>query len=189
MSPPTAREREFVEYLQSLVDREACAALAALRRGLGKAPGSVPDLYPYVVPWVPEQGPPWHEEIYYLVSALFALYPENWSPEDDHEPTNLGASFRRLADSAGSASTERRFIALLNAARDDLPEHLRHAIALLKAHEIPVDWAELLHDLRDWEHEDRPVQRRWARAFWREPPGSVSSPESTTAPAVVESGA
>lgn len=183
MSPPTEPERKFVEYLRSLVDTEDRAALAALRRGLGRPPGSVPELCRYVVPWAPTDGPSWHEDIYYLVAALFALHQGSWPPGVAQGPTNLGASFRRLAETSRSESVEKRFVALLSVHPDDLPAHLRHAVSLLKAHDVPVDWAQLLHDLRDWGHEDRFVQRDWARAFWVTAPadGQPTQPALTAA--------
>lgn len=72
----------------------------------------------------------------------------------------------RSRGEGGEPGVERRFVALLNCHRDDLPAHLRHAVGLLKSKEIPVDWAELLHDILRWDSESRSVQRAWARAFW-----------------------
>ena len=42
----------YITYLLSL--KENRGALAALRRGLGRPPGTAPEMYPYVVPWLPE---------------------------------------------------------------------------------------------------------------------------------------
>ena len=63
-------------------------------------------------------------------------------------------------------SVDRRFTVLLGANREDLPQHLRHAVSLLKSKDVPVDWARLLDDLKWWDDDDRRVQRRWAKAFW-----------------------
>lgn len=168
MSVPTAHERRFIEALGRLAEREDRAALAALRRGLGRSPGEAPEMYRYVVPWLPESGSLWEEERWYTVAALFAFHPQPWDGPDDtrHAPRNLGASFARLAAVSESESVEARFVALLNAHPDDLDEHLRRAVALFKAHGIPVDWAQLLHDIRWWSRGDHRIQREWARAFW-----------------------
>jgi len=65
---------------------------------------------------------------------------------------------------------------LLMSRRDDLPERLRHAIRLLESYKVPIDWVQLLNDLRWWGNNEqaysahRPVQsvqRRWANSFWR----------------------
>jgi CRISPR system Cascade subunit CasB len=42
-------------------------------------------------------------------------------------------------------------------------------VSLLKGRSVPVDWAQLLRDLQEWEWESRSVQRAWARAFWQRP--------------------
>ncbi len=165
---PGERDRAFIAYLEGLQAAEDRAALAALRRGLGRPPGTAAEMHRYVVPWLPREESPREDEAYYLAAALFGLYPEGSWPREEAEQGwhNLGASFAHLASRADSGSVEQRFVALLGAHRDDLPEHLRHAVSLLKAHEVRVDWVELLADIRWWDHEERRVQRRWARAFW-----------------------
>jgi CRISPR system Cascade subunit CasB len=171
--------RRFVAYLAGLEEAEDRAALAALRRGLGKAPGEAAELYPYVVPRVPPAAGEQEEAAYYLIASLFAFHPALW-PEDG-VPTsrrNLGASLARLASGPDrQAAVERRFVALLNAHREDVPDHLRRVVGLLKAADVPVDWAQLLDDVRWWDHGERRVQRRWARAFW----GSADDEEKTAA--------
>ena len=167
MSPPSKHEKDFAAYLKSLIDDERRDALAALRRALGRRPGEVFDPCPYVDPWLGSEPTRRDEDAHYLVAALFGLHQGAWQPEgDQRDPTNLGASFARLRAEVESASVERRFVALLNCHRDDLPDHLRHAISLLKSKEIPIDWAQLLHDVRGWDRVGRDVQREWARAFW-----------------------
>src|SRR5262249_11534579 len=136
------------------------AALAALRRGLGKPSGTAAEMFPHVMPFIGDNIPPWRQDDYFLVASLFAAHQLLWGPgTGQQEPTNLGASFRRLRAKVESESIEKRFVALLNAEREDLPEHLRHAISLLKAHDIPLDWARLLHDLGGWGWESRSIQR------------------------------
>lgn len=167
MTSPTPAERRFIEALEGLAAREDRAALAALRRGLGRPPGEAAEPYPYVVPWIPADVPPWVEEAYFLVAALFALHPMSWRDDGaSNAPTNLGASFARLRAAEQGGGAERRFVALLDSHPDDLPHHLRHAISLLRSREIPVDWARLLHDVQRWNRPGRQVQRAWARAFW-----------------------
>ena len=158
------REERFVEYLEELERDEDRAALAALRRSVSKSPGEAAEAHRYVLPFNPAT---WEESAYYLVGGLFALHPRSWRREEgDRSLTNLGASFARLGSQVDSKSIEKRFVALLNSHEEDLAEHLRHTIGLLGSKEIPVDWVQLLKDLRNWNHEDRFVQLNWARAFW-----------------------
>ncbi len=160
-------ERSFVDFLVSLDRRRDRAALAALRRGIGKAPGEAPEMCRYVDPWLGGPVRPWRDDAYYLVASLFAWHPRD-RPGDPTRAwrTNLGAAFKDLAGRTESGGAERRFVALLNCDLDALPHHLRHAVGLLRAHDVPVDWAGLLRDLRWWEQPHRRVQREWARAFW-----------------------
>jgi CRISPR system Cascade subunit CasB len=198
MSQPD--DRLFVAHLERLADREDRAALAALRRGLGRRPGETLEMYPYVAPYLPWDSTTGREDAYYLVAALFALHPVGWhAPSGSKEPTNLGASLRilqaRSPDGAGevaedrSSSLERRFIALLNAHADDLQRHLRHIIGLLQSSDSPVavDWLRLLEDIQRWSSPHRSVQQRWARAFWggserqEEPPSGAGHEQGTPA--------
>jgi CRISPR system Cascade subunit CasB len=173
MNAATGRETAFTDYLATLVKHENRAALAALRRGLGKSPGGVAEMFPYVMPFIGEHLSMQRQNDYFLVASLFAAHQLTWTPTGGSErDSNLGASFRRLRAVTDSGSIEKRFVALLNAEREDLPDHLRHAISLLKAHDTPVHWAQLLRDLTWWDSERRSVQRDWARAYWR----SESSP-------------
>jgi CRISPR system Cascade subunit CasB len=153
------RTHPFVTYLEGL--REDRAALAALRRGLGQPPGTVPDMYPYVVPRMPGDLPPWEEEVYYLVAALFAYHPAAGGSG------NMGVHFYRARDPQGDdTAIERRFTALLSAHPDDLPFYLRQAVSFVRSKEVPVNWHALFYDVRNWGLESRAVQKRWAASFW-----------------------
>jgi CRISPR system Cascade subunit CasB len=66
-----------------------------------------------------------------------------------------------------SPSVEQRFIALLDADDEQLPDRLRQMVRLLDGDGIAITWPRLLVDLLDWQADDRPVQQRWARAFYR----------------------
>lgn len=177
--------RRLVGRLEALVPRDGPngeargdrAALAALRRGLGKEPGEAPEMFPVLLPLLPEDRLfPRDERVAYLVATLFAFHPETWPAASRHRwRSNLGASMRRLARQTESNGPERRFIALLNSDEPDLPHHLRGIVGLLRAAEDPiwVDWSQLTRDLLRWTRPDREVQRRWAHAFW----GGRDAPE------------
>jgi CRISPR system Cascade subunit CasB len=149
----------FITYLESL--REDRGALAALRRGLGQPPGTVADMYRYVVPWLPAEPNRQREAAYYALAALFAYHPAVGGTG------NMGHHFARTRDPQGDdTAIERRFTALLAAHPDDLEFFLRQAISFLRSKEVPVNWQQLLADVLAWGHPDRYVQKRWARAFW-----------------------
>lgn len=166
MQTHEGKAERFVAYLDGLTKPEnqhGRAVLAALRRGLGRRPGGAPEMYPYLVPWTGDLAG-WREEAFYLVASLFASHPVSWHGEG---AGNFGASMARVKEHEGGDSTDRRFVALLSSHRDDLPEHLRHAVSLCAAKEVPVSWRQLLRDLPHWDDTHGRIQLRWAREFWK----------------------
>lgn len=190
MNGTLSTEQEFIKYLESLVNNKDRGAIANLRRGLGKPPGSVPQMDRYVLKFVSEDSRVEQEEPYYLVAALFGFWHQGKDKVISDPPPNLGSSLRSLVNSeAGSGNRdevekriEKRLVALLNCHRDDLPEHLRQIVSLLKSKDVPINWAQLLSDIKHWEWDDRTVQKAWARAFWI---GSRKREESKAARAEV----
>lgn len=164
-APEPSREERFITHLNSLRtdSQRGTAAMAALRRGLGRPPGSAAEMHRYLVPAL-GNAEGWWADARYLVASLYAYWHQGHS---DHVPStsaNFGASFARLKDE--SDSIEKRFEALLNSHVDDLPQHLRHAVGLLKGKDVSVSWAQLLYDVSHWDSETRFVQRNWAKGFW-----------------------
>lgn len=152
----------FVQFLKSLSSKDDRAALASLRRGLGREPGTTPDVY-RVVGSRTARLLEWEERWYHLIASLYALHPEG-----TEQDANMGAHFAQAVDptSDNKDAVERRFTTLLNAHVDDLPFYLRQAISFLKAKEVHVNWCNLLVDVLFWDDEEMTVQRKWARQFW-----------------------
>jgi len=156
-------EHYLIRYLKSLAEKDDRAALAALRRGLGKAPGTAPEMYRYIVPLLPEKTYRFQETAFYLIASLFASHPVSI------QKGNLGNHLAQARGENNAAALERRFTALLSAHPDDLPNYLRQTISLLKSKEVPVNWDQLLKDLLWWNDQTR---KRWATAFWGYPVSS-----------------
>lgn len=176
------REHHFVKHLESLSQRDDKAALASLRRGLGQAPGTVPDMYRYVVPFLPQDAYPgsWSERSHYLIAALYAMHPV---ATDDG---NLGKHFAAHLDYEHpdrNDAIERRFIALLTAHPDDLHIYLRQGISFLRSRKEtpnPVNWHQLMWDLLSLGNPEGStrVQKRWANAFWRRGASDAANADS-----------
>jgi CRISPR system Cascade subunit CasB len=148
----------FAGHLARLAAREDRGALAALRRGLGKPPGTAAEMFPYVAPLLGREPYPARERAAYLVASLFGSHPAS---------AHGGQPFTdALARTDRSESYERRIVRLLGSDAEDIGDQLRHCVAFLRAQGVPVDWAQLLRDLENWDHPDRWVQRRWAKAYW-----------------------
>lgn len=138
------------------------AMLAALRRGLSGREESRGPLWPYVGQYLGEYEHP-SDRWFFVVGALAGWHPQPNAPRSQ----SLGEAARVLRDSSDSMTAH--FAALLACDERDLPHHLRHIVALLAAHDMPVNWLQLLQDLAltTWRHPDRRVQSRWARDFYR----------------------
>lgn len=172
------RPAKFVATLTQLAEREDRAGLAALRRSLGRGladPAEAAAVFYRILPPVPE----WAERDYWLAAGLFALHPSHRASADstDHGRP-LGAELREVVAREPNAESglERRFVALLDADRDELEVMLRSIVQLLRQHDQPLDYAQLIRDLHRWNSQWRTVQRRWARAFWRSKPKASNEP-------------
>lgn len=164
------KEHPLVTRLENLREKDDRAALARLRRGIGRRMGA-PEMYPYVVPFLPDST--WKQGLYFLVASLFALHP---APA--RRGTSMGEVFRAMKGE--SDSIERRFVSLLSADVEDIGGHLRHAVSLAKSRGIAIDYHRLLSDLLSWDHDERFVQLRWARDFWGNESQNNAKPETGT---------
>lgn len=185
-SRPQTRASALVAHLQELAAREDRGALAALRRGLGKDPGTVPEMYPHVEPYL--QGASKLEtEAAYLVASLFGLHPVAWDPAAAHPwNTSFGWSLHSIrfrTDGSEDEGVARRLLATLSGGAEALPTHLRQMLSLLHSRQdtAPIDWVQLYWDALRWEEVDHRVQRSWAETFWRGGPRQ-SAEEDSEAP-------
>jgi len=171
------KDKGRYKYDPELVNR---AALANLRRGLGKPLGQATEMFPYVVPYLiatpsSHDAPAaieskplsrWEHEMYFLVAALFALHP----PEHYQTGTPLSVFMGKLYADTDSDSVERRFRAVLDTQDSSrLAYQLRQIVSLAKGHDVPLDYDRLLSQLMAWRSPSRWVQERWAKEFWVQP--------------------
>ncbi len=170
----------FVDGLVAIAQRRDRASLGRLRRGAGRATGSVPEASSVVFRLLPsELRRPWDVDDCWLVATLFSLHPRAAAPVRDE---NLGATLSRL-DRQHIAGAERHLVAILGAPKEDLASHLRRVVLLARSHEVAIDYHQLLRDLRWWNAETGGVQRRWGLAFWAtDIPNDPSTPEGESSP-------
>jgi CRISPR system Cascade subunit CasB len=186
---PVARQHPLIARLVQLKERDDKAALAALRRGLGKPAGTVPEMFPYVEPFIPVNEYARHVEAAYLVASLFGLHPNHGESSEEarsRQQRGFGASLAQLRRREGSTDEDegvaRRFGALLNCDREGLPTHLRHLMTLLhsRSRDTPIDYSQLYNDIARWDAPDHYVQRNWAAGFWRRAPANTDTTAPTT---------
>ncbi|WP_232472742.1 type I-E CRISPR-associated protein Cse2/CasB [Deinococcus sp. DB0503] len=153
--------------------------LAQLRRSLGGDERGVYWLESLYVRSGYGTAQDFEKDILRLVAGLYALKPRARQDEGDaaeeetpaeHPAPQDGPSIGLLMGQLflkqnRRPSTEKRFLALLDADRDGLPYHLRQAVTLLATKDFTPDWVRLTRDLLRWG--DR-VRRGWAQDFYRE---------------------
>lgn len=154
------RKAPLVSFLERLAKDENRAALAALRRGLGKKPGAATEMMPYICPFLSDRDSLHERGAKFMIASLFAWHPESATMG------NLGDHLKRIPTPKDSDSTARRFKSLLNCNVESLHYHLRQAVSLLKSKGIHVNWHRLYDDIRYWSHPEKFVQQKWARSFW-----------------------
>lgn len=151
----------FIERLEGLNEKDT-RVRAVLRRSLAFEPGQYVPAYPYVELFMKNEENPWRRQMHYLVAGLWAGH---WREGRTGQSIPIGKACAAYQMVSGSTSTERRFIALLDADRDQLPHRLRQTIALLK--DYPIDFDHLLKGLLRWHDDQKSTQNAWARDFYR----------------------
>lgn len=165
----------LIAWLEQLNESDN-KARAVLRHSLAFEPGQHIPAFPYVEPFLKGEHEGWRREVHYLVAALWAAH---WREgrADAGQPLAKACAAHQLK--SGSASTERRFINLLDADREQLPHRLRQMTALLN--EQPIDFERLLSDLLGWHRDDKRTQNVWARDFYRTlNPAPQTQPDTIT---------
>ena len=155
------------------------ASLANLRRGVGREPGSLPDLWGEFLLDLPEtmygrDGKPSREEwAIYMAVTLFALHQQGHDPAI--EPMyRAGNSFGEAVE--GLVTDENDFPRILKrinavataASIQALERHLRSLIQLLRAKGIPVDYSSLAGDLFQYQFPESvsQIRLRWGQDFY-----------------------
>lgn len=151
----------FIEWLEDLNAKDT-KVRAVLRRSLAFDPGAFVPAYPYVEPFVKDENKSFRWKMHYLVAGLWAAH---WREGRNGAPLPIGKACAAHQLASGSTSTERRFINLLDADRDQLPHRLRQMVALLK--EQTIDFDVLMKGLLYWNDDEKRTQNRWAQDFYR----------------------
>jgi CRISPR system Cascade subunit CasB len=173
----------LLEHLQRVKERDA-GAMAALRHSLSFAPGHYIKAFPTVEPFCHDSSPHGRAAVVrqalYLGAGLFATHPKN------HE-RSLAQAFGDLRRRLDRPSLELRFLALLGADAEALPDHLRPIVKLLASDGEGYAHAALMRDLSTLLDPDAPpsksdvIRQRWARDYYRE--SAPADPVAQDAPA------
>jgi CRISPR system Cascade subunit CasB len=170
--------RRLNGLIRGVQEGRSKAELANLRKGIGRIPGDIPELWGLVLQDLPEEllsksGEPTKAEwAVYTAITMFALHQQSKNVPMHKEKESLGKAIGALIESEDDRErVGRRFNTF--ASSTDMEEavyHLRGLIQLLRAKSIPLDYATLACDLYDyqWSEESRArVRLRWGQDFYR----------------------
>lgn len=171
----------FIGELQEgfLSDRSpAVAALAQLRRGAGKLPQDVPELWGVtgaerLFADEPLSGDDDQatraEAAYFLAVTLYALHQQSQGSRMHKKGVDLGQAVRRLMPPGDLDETiRRRFVRVGTAATPAiLAYRLREIISLLRGEGIPLDYGRLARQLYKAQTPDglSEIRRDWGQSF------------------------
>ena len=152
------------------------ARLAELRRGAGKAPGELPELWGAFLDGMPEElhsqsGEPSPSEwAVYLALTMYALHQQGNSTVMHKEDVSLGAAAAKLvSEQSDEQRVLRRFGPVVTAkTMPELAHHLRCMVKLLSSKGIGLDYVRLAADIYDFQSEDsrKRVQLKWGQDFY-----------------------
>ena len=217
-APPEARrqERHLTKNAGRLVDRRiggprglqtrlddnksrrARGELAALRRGVSRSPGELPEIWELIRVEVPDgagDAPTWEEIAVHTAMTLYAVHQQSRTEPMFSPGVGLGSAARRLIGPPDeeNPSARARFNALVTSTTvAELRHHLRSFVSLLRARGIALDHAMLADDVLRFQQPGgaKQVRLTWARQYYSLPAESqpadgtvpASDTDSTTAP-------
>lgn len=168
--------------------------LAALRRGIGHEPGTVPQMWPYYTQLDGVGRLTDRLRAEHFALTLFAVHQQSQGRPMHRNDVGVGAVVLqlRISDKFSAEAVDRRFGAAATATSvEEVAHHLRGLITQLRSlRDVPgLDYTRLFCDLWAWHDPERRarVRRRWGGQYFvwtREAPSTFTS--SSTAPPTQE---
>lgn len=164
------------------------AMLAKLRRGIGKQPGEMPELFDILLEEMPDElygkggDPSYSEWAIYSALTLFALHQQgkerpmslSGKAEEDNKNAgnSLGAAVGYLVkqDKDREPAIKRRFDAVATANEfTEFAHHARGIIQLFRAEDITLDYPRFAEDLYWYQFDEtrNRVRLRWGEDYHR----------------------
>lgn len=191
-TPPPGRARSHVAtYVEGVINRlsppggsppspRARADLAQLRRGVGKVPGTLPEIWGLTLDGLDRPGSgddeaSAEEYAVHVALTMFAVHQQSKTSCMHTRSVFFGQAIRRLALAVSAGSEElhegpvyRRFAGLATASSlDELTHHARALVTQMRAADIGFDYGRFADDLVAFQDPARvgAVRRRWGRDF------------------------
>mgnify|MGYP000861947085 CR=1 FL=1 len=186
------------EGLQSRYLRNEARArgeLAALRKGVSRSPGELPEIWELTRVEVPDgagDAPTWEEIAVHTAMTLYAVHQQSRTEPMFSPGVGLGSAAHDLVgQDEENPSARARFNALVTSTTvAELRHHLRSFVSLLRARGIALDHAMLADDVLRFQQPGgaKQVRLTWARQYYSLPTETrpaadpASDADSTTAP-------
>lgn len=166
-----------IMYLQSIKDSGAGKGfLAELRRGVGKHPGEMPELWGFIFGDMPAEllGDKYasrSEWAVYTALTLYALHCQGSDMEVYSEGVSIGQAAAGLVGSEDDIPrvTNRLNLVVTAVSQDDLAYYLRGLMQLIKGCNTGLDHAMLAKEIYLFSNSDaaNDIKLRWGRDFYR----------------------
>jgi CRISPR system Cascade subunit CasB len=164
------------------------ADLAALRRGVGREPGTVPEMWRFYITLVDTGVVTNRLRAEHTALTLFGVHQQSQKVPMHRTDHGLGTALRavRRSDKFSEQAVDRRFTAAATAtSMAELTLHLRGLVGLLHDIDQPLDYTQLFRDLNNWQYPQNQgrVRRRWGSQYfvWSADPDSADQPQPESA--------
>lgn len=170
-----------IRQIQAMPEHPRWAALANLRRGVGRAPGELPELWGSFLQEMPSEffnqdgNATATEWAVYLALTLFALHQQSQDKSMFADGAGIGQAVRQLSNKQKEDPQEsgafKRFSALITSdSIEEVSHHLRGLIQLLKREGLPLDYPQLAFDLFELQFPDSAprVKLRWGQDYYHQ---------------------
>lgn len=188
-------QKKYAQQIEMLVHKKircllsnepwSRAMLAKLRRGVGKQPGELPELFEILFADMPEElfgksdEPSYSVKAIYTALTLFALHQQgkerpmsiDGKTEDKKLGNSLGSAVGRLVkqDNDREQAIKRRFDTVTTATElTELSHHARSLIQLLRAGDITLDYPRFAVDLYWFQFDEirNRARLRWGQDYY-----------------------
>ena len=173
-----------IKYLQSIANTApGREMLANLRRGVGKFPGELPELWGVLFEFMPEellgkQSASCSEWAIYTALTLYALHQQGNEKFMHINKVSLGEAAAQFALQEGTEEHIRKRLHLVATSRKikDLAYYLRSVIQLLSSKSIGLDYAilakelyQMMYSMEHMEYEEKlsAITRKWGSDFYK----------------------
>lgn len=165
-------------YLNSIRGQSAGRAfLANMRRGVGKAPGELPELWGLIFDGMPDElfGGQQTSDAEWAVYSALTLYAMHQQGSDENVHAagiSVGSAAACLVQSEDDTGRILKRLNLVATATSptDLSYHLRGLIQLIKGVDAALDYARLAKELYQFRYPEKAneIKLTWGRDFYRQ---------------------